>query len=427
MELKVVKTTGSDITLKRTEYTLTVSPFDTGIRGTQTSLFTAKGQILVASGAGSPAVLNPGSPGQSLTPDPAEPTGMKWIAGSGASVSTLTNKSGVQLNPGDVVILSPTALGVTTTTQPSYIGVVGIVQEAIANNTSGAVATFAGHIVQVNCDSIAVDVGYFLYTSTTATKATALRYKTPAAFAVALSSKPTGVGTVYAMLLPMLPGITTPANIASLQGWWKSDALLTYAQGAGISSWADAGTAGALAQGTPANQPTCQLASLNGWPAASFVLGNSQRLVLNTSLLDADVPKTIAVVAKAPANARGVFGKSGGATATTFTINAQNSTPGAYAAGAFMVGSVVDFTSWFMAALTYNQAAATLYRNNVVVASKAASSLAVTGNLYMGWEYTVYNTCMTAEACLWERCLSADELALLFNYWSIKFGLALAG
>ena len=201
MDLKVTLTTGSDITIKRTEYALEVHPFDTGIRGIQTALLTAKGQLIAASAAGSPIAIDVGTPGQVLTPDPSTDSGLIWGASAGAA--TVTNLAGFELNPGDVVILDDTERSVVSTTVPKPV--FGVVQDGIAIGATGGVSTAMGQVVQVNCDAEIVAVGDYLRTSSTATKATVSKTRDAESFAVALTAKASGVGSVYAMLYPPSP------------------------------------------------------------------------------------------------------------------------------------------------------------------------------------------------------------------------------
>lgn len=119
--------------------------------------------------------------------------------------SLLTNRSGVTVSAGDVVLFdTANASSFTTTTNAVDLRVMGVVRTAsIANNVAGQVYTMAGQVCTVNCDSAAVAIGQYLTTSTTAGKATAGSYfRENGNFAVALSSKAGGsTGTVSAMLI----------------------------------------------------------------------------------------------------------------------------------------------------------------------------------------------------------------------------------
>jgi hypothetical protein len=119
------------------------------------------------------------------------------------NTSTLTNKSGGTRAAGDVVVFDTTNdSAFTTTAYQQDIRVMGVVKESINNNAAGAVYTGAGIVCTINCDAAAIARGQFLVSSTTAGKATAgSYYREAAVFAIALTAKSAGVGTVTAMLV----------------------------------------------------------------------------------------------------------------------------------------------------------------------------------------------------------------------------------
>jgi hypothetical protein len=119
------------------------------------------------------------------------------------NTSLLTNKSGGTRAAGDVVVFdTANDSAFTTSAYQQDIRVMGVVKESIINNASGPVYTGAGIVCTINCDAAAVARGQFLITSTTAGKATAgSYYRETAVFAIALTAKSAGVGTVTAMLV----------------------------------------------------------------------------------------------------------------------------------------------------------------------------------------------------------------------------------
>jgi hypothetical protein len=104
------------------------------------------------------------------------------IAGLGTPatiVATLTNKSGGGVIAGDVVILdSGNNDAFTTTTSAASVAKVGIAAATIANNAAGLVVV-GGYVAQVNVTA-SVSRGDFLFTSTTAKKASAASFGTGA-------------------------------------------------------------------------------------------------------------------------------------------------------------------------------------------------------------------------------------------------------
>jgi hypothetical protein len=119
------------------------------------------------------------------------------------NTSTLTNKSGGTRAAGDVVVFDTTNdTAFKTTAYQQDIRVMGVVKESINDNAAGAVYTGAGIVCTINCDAAAIARGQFLVSSTTAGKATAgSYYREAAVFAIALTAKSSGVGTVTAMLV----------------------------------------------------------------------------------------------------------------------------------------------------------------------------------------------------------------------------------
>lgn len=119
---------------------------------------------------------------------------------------TLTNRSGGALVLGDVVIQDTgNDSSFTTTNVEANPKVIGVVAESIANAASG-VAMNGGPMAGVKCDAVAVTRGQYLITSTTLTRATSTSTWQTGVFAIALTAKGAGVGTVTAWLLGERPG-----------------------------------------------------------------------------------------------------------------------------------------------------------------------------------------------------------------------------
>ena len=82
------------------------------------SAYTAKGDILVASGANTPIVLAVGSDGQVLVADSAEASGLKWVAGGGGGVTSIT--AGTGLTGGTITTTGTIALGTSGVSAGAY-------------------------------------------------------------------------------------------------------------------------------------------------------------------------------------------------------------------------------------------------------------------------------------------------------------------
>lgn len=142
-----------------------------------------------------------------------------------ATARKMTNKSGSQRTAGDVVVVSTgTDDSFTTTTTAANVGVLGVVQETVANDASGLVKQ-VGVVEQLKVTG-ATTRGNFLTTSTTAgqavdsgTSANGTNSAPAGAFAIALEST-VGAGTVKALLVTPAPGSltlssSTPEDIAA--------------------------------------------------------------------------------------------------------------------------------------------------------------------------------------------------------------------
>jgi hypothetical protein len=434
MELKVTKQTGSGITIKRQEYALTVYPFDTGIRGIQSSLIQAKGDLIVGLSAGSAGRLPVGAAGQSLTPDSGETSGLKWVAGAGSSVSTLTNKSGVQLNPGDVVILHATEdRSVNRTTVWCDMAVCGVVQEAIANDASGAVATFAGHIVVVNCDATAVVKGDYLVTSTTAGKATSnSTIFRASAFAKALTAKGTGVGTVYAMLLNIDPVPNNPGLFSDMLMWLKAESLAGYADTAPIDTWTDSSPAASNVTASSTTRPLAAINSINGLPSALFD-GSNDVMVRATACWTGAQARTVFSVAKRNALSaaqHAVWGQ--GTTSTNYYRFYLSLGTGAlrdgelrfYSSTIGLDGVTNDDLITKIHCATYDGAAAAVYKNRGLLGSGNFTLNTDAGVFQVGGLATFFDGNI-AEIIVYNKCLSEAERNAVFGYLGAKFGVTL--
>lgn len=108
-----------------------------------------------------------------------------------ANGQIFTNKSGSGLVAGDVVVLDTgNAESVTTTTTATNVDVIGVALETIANDATGIIAVGGFFNVSVTGST---DIGDYLFTSTTATKADPSPTFASGAFARALTSSSSSV------------------------------------------------------------------------------------------------------------------------------------------------------------------------------------------------------------------------------------------
>jgi hypothetical protein len=127
------------------------------------------------------------------------------------TVVPLTNKTGGTVVKGDVVIIDSTNdAAFTTTTAARYEGIVGIVQEAIANNGSGRVLT-AGYADLVNVPA-SVTRGHYIETHTVAKQATGSAARRSGSLGQFLTG-----GTTPTALIGGLPDQAAAAATASVR------------------------------------------------------------------------------------------------------------------------------------------------------------------------------------------------------------------
>ena len=119
----------------------------------------------------------------------------------------LTNKSGITLEYGDVVIIDKTApMAVTLTNQYNSEDVIGVVLVGGDKNTLVTIQ-YAG-IIDVKISAVAVNIGDNLYSTNEKGRAYSSLNGWQGTFAKALTSKPQGnLGTVKAILSGGVPEI----------------------------------------------------------------------------------------------------------------------------------------------------------------------------------------------------------------------------
>lgn len=124
-----------------------------------------------------------------------------------AGMIQLTNKSGVPLEYGDVVVIDKTNhLSVTTTNLYYNEDVIGVVKVGGANNQLVSIQ-YAG-ITEIKMTVFAANIGDNIYTGDVKGRAYATSFGWPGTFAKALTSKAHGaVGTIKVLLSGGLPEV----------------------------------------------------------------------------------------------------------------------------------------------------------------------------------------------------------------------------
>lgn len=201
-----------------TEYnriTLVINEFDVGNR--ILSQFTAKGQVLVSTGAGAAVAFGPALDGQTLVWDAAQPEGVKAGTPASGSGETMTARAGTTILAGSVVILKTGYdNSVTTTTIASDPRVHGVAAADIADLADGTI------IIKGTRASIlvtgAVKRYEWLVSSTTAGRAKGAGFTRPrGAIGIALEANVSGDASIDATIDTDL-WISDSAGKAFLQG-----------------------------------------------------------------------------------------------------------------------------------------------------------------------------------------------------------------
>ena len=124
-----------------------------------------------------------------------------------AGTIQLTNRSGVVLEQGDVVVIDKTnPLSVTTTNLYYNEDVIGVVKVGAANNQLVSIQ-YAG-MTEIKMTVFAANIGDNIYTGDVNGRGYAYSFGLPGTFAKALTSKPHGaVGTIKVLLSGGLPEV----------------------------------------------------------------------------------------------------------------------------------------------------------------------------------------------------------------------------
>jgi hypothetical protein len=130
------------------------------------------------------------------------PAGLKFYTSASQTVM-FTNGSGITLEYGDVVKWHASlANTIDVTSTQGDLNVLGVVQATILAGSVGPVATFPGLVVGIKCTTTAVNIGDYLQTSTTPTRAvTTGTTSSLSTFAKALTAKAAGTGIIWAELV----------------------------------------------------------------------------------------------------------------------------------------------------------------------------------------------------------------------------------
>ncbi len=432
MDLNFTFQCGSDVIIRKTEYKLTVVPFDVSIRAIRSNIITAKGQIVIGIAPNVASVLDAGLPGQMLTPttNPASVTGYEWITAGGSSVSQFVNKSGVTLVNGDCVIHdTANDQSVTTTTFKGHLGFAGVCQDTVAHNATGPFANFAGHVIQVNCDSVAVNKFDYLILSATPKLATSNgTIKNPSCFARALTAKGTGNGTVYAELLAFDPMPYSPV-ISGLCWWLRPEYIAAnYIEGAAVSLWADESGASKNLTGATTTRPLARLNYVNGQAAVQFD-GTDDVLSLSGNIWPstANQPASLFMALKRT-GANFPFWRAGGAAASSIILYCSSTNDGGLYDPVALDGPAEIAATYRLLSFIYDGVGMKLYRNNTLSNSSASYAIAAPSApaTYLGQYTSTYPWGgYISEVVAYNRALSDVERAMVFGYLAQKFGVSI--
>lgn len=219
------------------------------------------------------------------------------IIDSYVAATKLTNLSGGSVIAGTVVVPSTLAGCFATTTTANNPKVIGVVQETIANTSSGVVKHYGKTTVRVNGTT---GVGDWLVTSSTAGVASPAAQTNPpnGAFAIAISAV-TGAGTVDALLLAasvqgslLFPASTGPTPTTDGAPEWDSnDNYLLVGDGSGQKLFFPDNQGSALTAASTLSIGSDSVYEVNGTTTITGATSNpaGQRVIL---IMNAATPLT---------------------------------------------------------------------------------------------------------------------------------------
>jgi hypothetical protein len=345
------------------------------------------------------------------------------------------NKSGVSVVEGDAVILdSANDRAFKATTTAGSFAALGVAKETIVSDALGALATTAGEVALVNCDTTAVAIGDYLKTSSTVKLATSNgKIMTPNCFAKALSAKASGsVGTVYCMILDHNPVAATPAEINNLVLWLRPESLSAYAEGALLAQWTDESvSANHPVQASDSLKPVIRKSAINGLDVVEF---NRDRLQTPVSVLSGATARTSFIVYKNlnSANEHDIFGASNSGTARTAWVHRSLSAndPHIMLEDYIVSSNQAAGSTPLIASADYDGATVRILKNGSVYNSATHTLNTGTAGWWVGclWNGSsyYYSNVQIAEIIVYKRCLTAAERGAVHEYLSNKYGITLS-
>jgi len=221
-----------------------------------------------------------------------------------------------------------------------------------------------------------------------------------------------------------------PRSVAGCVLWLRADAL-ALAGGAGVAAWADqSGQGNSAAQATGLNQPTFQVAQINGLPALSFD-GTHSFMTGAIGSLTADHSRTgFAVLQAGGTNVYGTafnVGTSAGNSAWGFGLNND----GKYVE--FQWGGDLEGTAYTTAVQLVSALKSadnlSIYVDGALNAGPTAEAAAnVTGTAYAIGQLvdgaTIAFTGLLAELLVYNAALTSADRHAVEAYLAAKYGLA---
>lgn len=214
-----------------------------------------------------------------------------------------------------------------------------------------------------------------------------------------------------------------PNNIAGLHSWYKADALVLNDNDP-ITTWTDSSGGGHdVTQAVAGSKPTYKTSILNSKPVARCDSGD---YLQSGAFTESAQPHTIFITCQTSSGAnRNVFDGIGAGTSRHTTYFNGTAAGGFLYAGAVLNVSTIG-TSWFTAAIVWNGASTTMYKNGgAAFVTGDAGSNTLTG-ITIGARYDGLEpwTGDIAEVIVYTAQLTNSNINDVGNYLGTKYAIA---